>query len=71
MIDLNETQAAIRAGYSEKTAYSIGEENLKKPVIADAIAERMKERYECFKNTTIKAAIEKKSTKTKGGARED
>lgn len=31
LIDLNATQAAIRAGYSEKTAYSIGQENLKKP----------------------------------------
>jgi phage terminase small subunit len=39
LIDLNATQAAIRAGYSEKTAYSIGEENLKKPEIAEAIAE--------------------------------
>ena len=31
LIDLNATQAALRAGYSEKTAYSIGNENLKKP----------------------------------------
>lgn len=29
----NATQAAISAGYSEKTAYSIGEENLRKPEI--------------------------------------
>ena len=29
LIDLNATQAALRAGYSEKTAYSIGNENLK------------------------------------------
>ena len=29
----NATQAAIRAGYSAKTAYSIGQENLSKPVI--------------------------------------
>jgi len=40
LIDSNATQAAIRAGYSEKTAYSIGQENLKKPEIAAAIAER-------------------------------
>lgn len=33
LIDLNATQAAIRAGYSEKTAYSIGQELLKKPEI--------------------------------------
>lgn len=33
LIDLNATQAAIRAGYSKKTAYSIGWELLKKPEI--------------------------------------
>jgi len=44
LIDLNATQAAIRAGYSQKTSYSIGEENLKKPVIAAAIQEAMDKR---------------------------
>lgn len=44
LIDLNATQAAIRAGYSQKTSYSIGEENLKKPVIAAAIQEEMDKR---------------------------
>ncbi|MCY1388615.1 Terminase small subunit [compost metagenome] len=44
LIDLSATQAAIRAGYSQKTAGSIGEENLRKPEIAAAIAERMKDR---------------------------
>ncbi|MER8532102.1 terminase small subunit [Mesorhizobium sp. M1005] len=38
LVDLNATQAAIRAGYSEKTARSVGSENLTKPDIADAIA---------------------------------
>lgn len=38
LIDLNATQAAIRAGYSEKTARDIGCENLAKPNIADAIS---------------------------------
>ena len=42
LVDLNATQAAIRAGYSAKTAYSIGHENLKKPEIAEAIAEARK-----------------------------
>lgn len=37
LIDLNATQAAIRAGYSEKTAPFIGSENLKKPNIDAAI----------------------------------
>jgi phage terminase small subunit len=44
LIDLNATQAAIRAGYSEKTAYSIGEENLRKPEIAKSIQEAMTKR---------------------------
>ena len=44
LIDLNATQAAIRAGYSEKTAYSIGVENLKKPEIKKYIDERMAEK---------------------------
>jgi phage terminase small subunit len=38
LVDLNATQAAIRAGYSAETARSIGSENLSKPDIADAIA---------------------------------
>lgn len=46
LIDLNATQAAIRAGYSEKTAFQIGYENLTKPEIAEAIAEAQKERAE-------------------------
>lgn len=37
LVDLNATQAAIRAGYSPKTAHAIGGENLKKPAIAEAI----------------------------------
>jgi len=37
LIDLNATQAAIRAGYSKKTAHVIGPENLGKPVIAAAV----------------------------------
>ncbi len=37
LIDLNATQAAIRAGYSAKTAASIGSENLTKPEIAAAV----------------------------------
>jgi hypothetical protein len=35
---LDKRQAAIRAGYSEKTARSIGKENLTKPYIKEAIA---------------------------------
>lgn len=39
MIDLNAKQAAIRAGYSEKTAAVVGCENLTKPNVQAAIAE--------------------------------
>jgi phage terminase small subunit len=46
--DLNATQAAIRAGYSKKTAYSIGDENLKKPDVQKA----------------LKAAIDRRSERT-------
>lgn len=37
LVDLNATQAAIRAGYSEKTAYSQGHDLLKKPEITVAL----------------------------------
>lgn len=37
MVDLNATQAAIRAGYSKKTAYSMGHENLKKNALLSYI----------------------------------
>lgn len=46
LIDLNATQSAIRAGYSEKTAYSIGVENLKKPEIQQEIERLQNERNE-------------------------
>jgi len=42
MVDLNATQAAIRAGYSEKTAGQQGFENLKKPEIQNEISKRQK-----------------------------
>ena len=40
LIDLNATQAAIRAGYSKKTAKDIGGENLSKPAIQAEIQKR-------------------------------
>jgi phage terminase small subunit len=46
LIDLNATQAAIRAGYSKKSAYSIGEENLKKPEILERVKLLMAKREE-------------------------
>lgn len=44
LIDLNATQAAIRAGYSENTARNIACENLAKPNIKAYIDERMAEK---------------------------
>lgn len=41
LIDCNAKQAAIRAGYSPKTAYSIGNENLNKPELKAYIAEQL------------------------------
>lgn len=46
LIDLNATQAAIRAGYSEKTAKDIGCENLTKPNISKAIFIALEKRTE-------------------------
>jgi hypothetical protein len=43
LIDLNATQAAIRAGYSERTARSIAAENLTKPDVVAHLAVRRKE----------------------------
>lgn len=37
LVDVNATQAAIRAGYPQRTAASVGSENLRKPEIAAAI----------------------------------
>ena len=44
LIDLNATQAAIRAGYSKKTAKQIGQENLTKLDIKEYIEKRMSEK---------------------------
>lgn len=52
LIDLNATQAAIRAGYSEKTAQQVGSENLLKPVISEKIKSAMDKRS---KKTEINA----------------
>lgn len=46
LIDLNATQAAIRAGYSEKTAPTIACENLIKPNVQERIAQLKAERNE-------------------------
>ncbi|MGH2342576.1 terminase small subunit [Segnochrobactraceae bacterium EtOH-i3] len=42
VVDLNATQAAIRAGYSAKTAADIGRQLLRKTPVARAISERQR-----------------------------
>ena len=44
LVDLNATQAAIRAGYSIKTATKIASENLTKPDIQKAVQAALKAR---------------------------
>ncbi|HEM4752989.1 terminase small subunit [Streptococcus suis] len=50
----NATEAALKAGYSKKTAGQIGEQNLKKLEIKSAIAERMKQ----LESSKVATAIE-------------
>lgn len=45
LIDHNATRAAMRAGYSQKTAYKIGFENLQKPLIKQRIDDLEKDRF--------------------------
>jgi len=40
LIDMNATRAALRAGYSKKTAHATGVENLKKPIIQNYIMQQ-------------------------------
>lgn len=46
LVDLNATQAATRAGYSQKTANRMGSENLSKPDVAKRITELKSARNE-------------------------
>lgn len=57
LIDSNATQAAIRAGYSPKTAYSIGDENLKKPELKSYIDEQL-EKLHSEKTADAKEVME-------------
>lgn len=52
LLDLNATQAAIRAGYSEKTARQIAEQNLSKLDIQERVQELMDLRSERTEITT-------------------
>lgn len=65
LVDLNATQAAIRAGYSEKTAYSQGERLLRNVEVAAAIKIELDKRMNKvdisveYVLTTIKNTIER------------
>ena len=48
LVDLNATQAAIRAGYSKKTAAVIATENLRKPNIQEYIQKRLAEKEDAL-----------------------
>lgn len=57
IITANATQAAIKAGYSKKTAYQTGAENLRKPQIKSYLDKRLKE-IESEKTASIKEVME-------------
>ena len=44
LVDLNATQAAVRAGYSKSTAHAIGWQLLRRPAVAEAIDKALAER---------------------------
>ena len=60
-VDFNATQAAIRAGYSERTARFIGAENLTKPNIQEAVrgrANALSDRTEITRDWIVREAME-------------
>ncbi|CAH1002699.1 hypothetical protein LEM8419_03571 [Neolewinella maritima] len=60
ILDLNATQAAKRAGYSEKTAVDIGCENLKKPNITQYIDALRNDLFSATGITAAKVVMEHK-----------
>ena len=58
LIDLNATQAAIRAGYSVKTAYSAGQRQLKKVEVKNAVDAALEKRRKANEVTAEKVIKE-------------
>jgi len=58
LVDLNATQAALRAGYSERSAHAQGKENLQKPPIREKIDKALAERSERTEVTADKVLRE-------------
>lgn len=56
LTNFNASQAALKAGYSPKTAPAIGQENLKKPLIAAAIEHGIQEKLMSADETMIRLA---------------
>lgn len=69
LIDCNATQAAIRAGYSPKTAKSIGQENLTKPDLKAYIDEQL-ERLHNEKTADAQEVLEYLTAVMRGQHRE-
>lgn len=69
LIDYNATQAAIRAGYSPKTAKSIGQENLTKPDLKAYIDEQL-ERLHNEKTADAQEVLEYLTAVMRGQHRE-
>lgn len=66
----NATEAARRAGYSEKTAYATGAENLRKPQIQKAIQERL-DAMEAAKTATPEEVMQHLTAAMRGEIREE
>lgn len=71
LIDLNATQAALRAGYSKKSAHATGHDNLRHPEIAAAIAEAQTERVrrtEVTQDWVVKRLAEEADDRGRGAS---
>jgi len=58
IVDFNATRAAKAAGYSPKTAFTIGVENLKKPLIQALLAKEIKKRADRIEITQDRVLTE-------------
>lgn len=70
LIDLNATQAAIRAGYSERTAEQIGYQQLQKTSVAEAIELAQLYRAEKLELTADKVLRDLEAARIKAMANE-
>lgn len=72
LIDLNATQAAIRAGYAARSARQTGAENLTKPDISKAIAAAQSERFarlEVTSDTVLKGLLQEATSAHRASVR--